>query len=126
MHTDPISDLLTRLRNAAMAHHDYVTVPFSKMKQEIANVMKTKGFIKDVIVEEEGKFKILEIALFEGRTLDLKRISTPGQRLYIQTKDLKGTRGGLGTIILSTSQGIMASSEAKKKRLGGELICEIF
>jgi len=126
MNIDPIADLLTRLRNAAMAHHDYVTVPFSKVKQEISNVMKAKGFIKDVSVEEEGKFKFLEITLFEGRSLSLKRISTPGQRLYIQSKALKGTRGGLGTVIVSTSQGIMASSEAKKKNLGGELICEIF
>jgi small subunit ribosomal protein S8 len=126
MHTDPISDLLTRIRNAAMAHHDYVTVPFSKMKQEICRVMKEKAFIKDFKIETEAKFKVLEISLFEGRTLSLKRISTPGQRLYIQASDLKGTRGGLGTVIVSTSQGIMASGDAKKKHLGGELVCEIF
>ena len=126
MYTDPISDLLTRIRNATMAHHEYVSIPYSTMKHNIAKVMKEKGFIKDIEIEEKNKFKLLEITLFEGRKLNLKRLSSPGQRLYTQSKKMKGTRGGLGTIIISTSQGIMTSSEAKKKNLGGELICEIF
>lgn len=128
MNTDPISDLLTRLRNAAMVNHDTVSVPHSKVKEEILRVMKEKGFIKDYEKEEakKGSFPEIEVTLHENRVLSLKRISTPGQRLYIRTQDIKGTKGGLGIIILSTSKGIMAATDAKKLKLGGELICEIY
>ncbi|MFA6917255.1 MAG: 30S ribosomal protein S8 [Candidatus Gracilibacteria bacterium] len=127
MYTDPVSDLLTRLRNAASANHELVTVPYSKMKEDILKVMKAKGFVKDYTVEEEkGSHKTLSVSLHEYRTLNLKRISSPGQRLYIKGKDIKGVKGGLGATILSTSKGIMAANEAKKLNIGGELICEIF
>jgi len=126
MNTDPISDLLTRLRNAATVNHDTVSVPHSKLKEEILRVMKEKGFVKDFEKEEEGANSKLVVTLHENRSLTLKRISSPGQRLYIRTKDIKGTKGGLGMIILSTSKGIMAATDAKKQKLGGELICEIY
>ncbi|MFA7686048.1 MAG: 30S ribosomal protein S8 [Candidatus Gracilibacteria bacterium] len=127
MNTDPISDLLTRLRNAAMVNHDTVSVPHSKLKEEILRVMKEKGFIKDFEKEEvKGGHPEVEVTLHENRALTLKRLSSPGQRLYIRTQDIKGTKGGLGIIILSTSKGIMAATDAKKLKLGGELICEIY
>lgn len=128
MFTDPIADLLTRIRNAASAHHETVSVPYSKVKEGILKVMKEKNFIKDYTVEIEEKIglKELEITLQENRTLTLKRLSSPGQRLYIKTDKLKSVKSGLGTIIISTSQGIMSDYEARKKKLGGELLCEIF
>lgn len=126
MYTDPVSDLLTRLRNAATANHESVTVPYSKLKESILQVLKDKGFIKNFTVEEESGHKILDVLLHEHRTLTLKRLSSPGQRLYIKSKDIKGIKGGLGIMILSTSKGIMATPEAKKLNIGGELICEIF
>lgn len=126
MYTDPISDLLTRLRNAASANHDTVSVPHSKLKEEVVRVMKEKGFVKEYETEKEGAHSELVVTLHENRPLTLKRISSPGQRLYIRTKDIKGTKGGLGMVILSTSKGIMTATDAKKQKLGGELICEIY
>lgn len=126
--TDPIADLLTRLRNASKAHHEKVVMPHSKIKENIARVMKEKGFIEAYKVEEDANgFKSLEILFKEDRPrLELKRISKPGQRIYIKNEDLKPMRSGLGIRIISTSKGIMTNSEAKKLKLGGELICEIF
>lgn len=126
--TDPIADLLTRLRNASKAHHEKVAMPHSKIKENIAKVMKDKGFIEAYKTEEDiNGFKTLEILFKEDRPrLELKRISKPGQRIYIKNEDLKPMRSGLGIRIISTSKGIMTNSEAKKLKLGGELICEIF
>lgn len=126
MFTDPISDLLTRIRNAASAHHETVTIPHSKLKEQILKVMQEKGFIREFETIEEGKQKLLEVVLFENRKLTLKRISSPGQRLYTKNVDLKSVKSGLGLTIVSTSQGVMSNLEAKRKHLGGELICEIF
>lgn len=126
MYTDPISDLLTRIRNAANANHDTVSVPYSKMKESILKVMQEKGFIKEVEKEDVKPFPELTATLFENRLLTLKRMSSPGQRLYIKKENIKGTKGGLGIIILSTSKGIMTATEAKKLNLGGELLCEIY
>lgn len=126
--TDPIADLLTRLRNASKAHHEKVVMPHSKIKENIAKVMKDKGFIEAYKTEEDiNGFKTLEILFKEDRPrLELKRISKPGQRIYVKNEDLKPMRSGLGIRIISTSKGIMTNSEAKKLKLGGELICEIF
>lgn len=126
MFTDPISDLLTRLRNAVSANHDSLTVQASKLKENILRVLKEKGFIKNYEIKEEGPHKMLEITLLENHSLNLKRISSPGQRLYIRSKDIKGVKGGLGITILSTSKGVMTAIEAKKLNIGGELICEIY
>lgn len=126
MNTDPIADLLTRIRNAQNAKHEMTTVPHSKIKESILKVMKEKGFIADYkAVETDGR-KNLEVMLPEDRTLTLKRVSSPGQRIYIKKENLKSLKSGLGIRILSTSKGIMTNIEARKMNVGGELICEIY
>lgn len=127
MHTDPIADLLTRIRNAARAHHQSVSVPYSKIKENILKVIKKKGFIEDYAVTEESKFKVLEISLKEDLpSLNIKRVSKPGQRIYLKNSELKSVKSGLGFTIISTSKGIMTNYDAKKQNLGGEVICEIY
>ncbi|MFH1218416.1 MAG: 30S ribosomal protein S8 [Candidatus Peregrinibacteria bacterium] len=127
MNTDPISDLLTRIRNALKAHHETTTIPYSKVKENILKVMKEKGFIEDYKVEEKNKFKNIEITLKEDmHDITLKRVSSPGQRIYIKKNELKTIKSGLGITIISTSKGIMTNSQAFRENLGGELICEIY
>ena len=128
MNTDPIADLLTRIRNASRAHHDKVSVPHSKLKENIAKVMKEKGFIDNFTVTNNEKgFNELEVSLNEEKSdITLKRISSPGQRIYVKNNELKTIKSGLGISILSTSKGIMTNIDAKKQNLGGELICEIY
>lgn len=125
MHSDPIADLLTRIRNASRAHHETVTLSHSKVKENILNVMKMKEFIEDYKTTTEGGFKILEITLKENPSISLKRVSKPGQRIYIKKEDLRTVKSGLGFQIISTSKGLMTNSQAKKQNLGGEIICEI-
>ena len=127
MYTDPIADLLTRIRNATKARHTTVTLPHSKIKTQILEVMKSKQFISDFEVFEENKFKMIKIDLNENRQdISLKRVSKPGQRIYIKKAELKPTRSGLGLRILSTSRGVMSDQEAKKQNIGGELLCELY
>lgn len=128
MNTDPISDLLTRIRNASRVHHATTSVPHSKLKENILKVMKEKGFISDYKVETDKKnFKSIIITLNENKAdIILKRVSSPGQRIYIKNKDLKPIKSGLGLTIISTSKGVMTNIEAKKQNLGGELLCEIY
>ncbi|MBI2634263.1 30S ribosomal protein S8 [Candidatus Peregrinibacteria bacterium] len=126
MYTDPIADMLTRIRNAIMAHHETVTVPYSKIKEEILRIMKANKFINEYADEAEGSHKLLRITLNEERVgLTLTRVSKPGQRIYLKKDKLKPLKSGLGIRILSTSKGLMTNSEAKKQNIGGELICEI-
>jgi small subunit ribosomal protein S8 len=125
--TDPIADLLTRIRNAAKARKDIVTVPHSRMKSDILKLLKERGFISDYKAVKNGKFMELEITLNNERPeLTLKRISKPGQRIYIKSSNLKKINGGLGIVIISTPKGIVSGEEAKKMNVGGELLCEIF
>lgn len=127
MNTDPISDLLTRLRNAAKAQKSNVSVDHSIIKANILEVMKEKKFIEDVAIEEEGTRKILKIKLSEKYpNLHVKRVSKPGQRIYIKTDELKQVKNGLGIIILSTPKGVMSNSKARKQHLGGEVLCEVY
>ncbi|MBD3360945.1 30S ribosomal protein S8 [Candidatus Peregrinibacteria bacterium] len=127
MNTDPIADLLTRIRNASKAHHEKAIIPYSKAKEGIVKVMKDKGFIEDYKVKEEKNLRTLEIKLIEERSdMTLKRISSPGQRIYVKNNDIKEIKSGLGISIISTSKGIMTNSEAKKQNIGGEIICEIY
>ncbi|MBI4235661.1 30S ribosomal protein S8 [Candidatus Peregrinibacteria bacterium] len=127
MHTDPIADLLTRIRNGQKAHHERVTVPHSTIKENILKVLQNKGFIENYETAKEGNFNVLQIALKEDRSnINFRRISKPGQRIYTKTTDLKTVKSGLGITILSTSKGIMSNMEAKKQKLGGEVICEIY
>ncbi len=127
MNTDPIADLLTRIRNAVKAHHEKVRVPHSKVKESITKAISEKGFIGDYRTIEEDGFKYLEILLKEDRQdLVLNRKSKPGQRIYVKKEDLKLVKSGLGILIISTSKGVMTNVEAYKQNLGGELICEIY
>jgi small subunit ribosomal protein S8 len=125
--TDPIADLLTRIRNAGMARKDSLTVPHAKIKVAILDVLKKRGFVADFSKVKTGDFDEIEITLKPDRNdLSLKRISKPGQRIYVKSATLKKVNGGLGLAILSTPKGVMSGEEAKKMKLGGELLCEIF
>ncbi len=126
--TDPIADLLTRIRNATMARKDHITVPYSGVKMDILRVLKEKGFIETFEEVNNGHFKEMSVVLGQhtGRNLTLKRISKPGQRIYVKNRQLKKIHGGMGISILSTPKGIMSQEKAKKMNLGGELICEIY
>lgn len=127
MHTDPIADLLTRIRNGQRAHHERVTVPHSTIKENILKVLQSKGFIEDFETVKVDGFNVLHINLKTDRNdINFRRISKPGQRIYTKTTDLKTIKSGLGITILSTSKGIMSNMEAKKQKLGGEILCEIY
>jgi len=127
MNTDPIADLLTRIRNASRVQKETVKVPYSNVKNEILKLMQKKGFVSDIKLNENGAEKELEI-LVPKRTepINLKRISKPGQRIYIKSTNVRKVLHGLGIAIISTSKGIMDDSEARRQKLGGELICEIY
>jgi small subunit ribosomal protein S8 len=127
--TDPISDMLTRIRNASRAALPEVVIPHSRMKESIAHVLKREGYVAEVGVE--GKpLKSLKIKLkYSGRRPvieGLQRISAPGLRRYIGSQDVPPVRGGMGVSILSTSSGIMTGAQARKKNVGGELLCVIW
>ena len=126
MYTDPIADLLTRIRNAARARKDTLTAPYSKIKENMLAVMKEKKMIIDYKVTKENEHKVLSVELDENRRkIELKRVSKPGQRIYVKSVDIKKVNGGLGISLISTPKGILTGDEAKKRNLGGELICEI-
>lgn len=128
MHSDPIADLLTRIRNGHKAHHQSVTIPYSTIKEGILAIIKAKGFIESYSVNEvRAGIKEIEVTFGEGaKQMHLKRVSKPGQRIYIKKADLKPIKSGLGFTIISTSKGLMTNGEAYSKNLGGELICEIY
>ncbi len=121
---DPISDFLTRIRNAQMAGLREVTVPYSVLKDQIAQVMKKNKFLDAVTVDESGKFKQLVLTLPE-KSLSLKRVSKPGQRIYAGSDDLRKVLNGLGIAIVSTSKGVMTGYEARHQGVGGEVLCEV-
>ncbi len=129
--TDPIADMLTRIRNASAARHAVVTLPSSKVKREIARILAEEGFIESYEVRAEGIQEVLSLRLkyVEGRTpvvTGLKRISKPGLRVYARKTEIPRVLGGLGLAILSTSHGIMTGSEARKQNLGGEVLCYVW
>ncbi len=121
---DPIADFLTRIRNAQGARQSVVTIPFSKIKFEMAQVMKRNKFLDEVQKDESGKFPVLRVTLPE-RPLSLKRISHCGQRAYIKAADIRKVLSGFGISIISTSQGVMTGYEARHRKVGGEVLCEI-
>ena len=128
--TDPISDMLTRIRNALIAKHKKVNIPSSRIKIEIANVLKDEGYIEDYRMVEEGNTKIINIALKyteseETVIKEIHRVSKPGRRIYVKHTEIPRIKGGLGTTILSTSKGIMTGAKARSLRVGGELMCTI-
>lgn len=128
--TDPIADMLTRIRNANRQYHDEVSIPASKLKVEIAEILKNEGFIKGYKVEGEGTIKNIVITLkYRGKDrviTDLKRISKPGLRVYAKVNEIPKVLNGLGIVILSTSQGLMTDKEARAKQVGGEVLAYIW
>src|SRR5574344_814266 len=131
MFTDPIADMLTRIRNANIVSHEEVEMPSSKLKVELAKVLKEEGYITDFYEKEVGKFKVLVITLKYDQAnkpviSNLKRISKTGLRVYSKSKDLPQVFGGLGVAIISTSKGLMTDRRAKKEKLGGEILCYVW
>ena len=131
MFTDPIADMLTRIRNANIVSHPEVEMPSSKLKLELAKVLKEEGYITDYAEKEVGKSKVLSITLkYDERhkpvISNLKRISKTGLRVYSKAKDLPQVFGGLGIAIISTSKGLMTDRKARKENLGGEVVCYVW
>src|SRR6266567_182789 len=132
--TDPIADMLTRIRNAVAAKHDYVSIPASKMKLAIAKVLKDEGYIKDfAVVEDKEKVVLRTIRVtlnYTGRRdpvlSGIQRVSKPGLRVYVQKKEIPRVYGGLGIAILSTPQGIMTGQQAWRNQVGGEILCYVW
>lgn len=130
MYTDPISDMLTRIRNANLARKAEVVLPYSKFKHNLANLLAKEGFI-GTVGEIPGKIKMLSLSLkyIDGNELvinGIKRISKPGQRIYLPVDKLPRTNSGFGLTVVSTSKGLMTDREARKAKLGGEIVCQIW
>ena len=131
MYTDPIADMLTRIRNANMVAHETVEMPSSKLKIELAKLLKDEGYIVDYSIKLVGKFNILSIVLkYDAKRkpviANLKRISKPGLRSYCKSKSLPKVLGGLGVAIVSTSKGLLTDRRARKENIGGEVICYVW
>ena len=128
--TDPIADMLTRIRNANQQRHEEVMIPASKLKVQLAEILKNEGFIKGYKVEGEGPIKNIVITLkYRGNErviTDLKRISKPGLRVYAKVNEIPKVLNGLGIVVLSTSQGLMTDKEARAKQIGGEVLAYIW
>ena len=130
--SDPIADMLTRIRNANTAKHDTVDVPASKMKIAIANILLDEGYIAKYDLVEDGHFQTIHITLKYGADKNkkvisgLKRISKPGLRVYANTEDIPKVLGGLGTAIISTNKGVVTDKEARKLGVGGEVLCFVW
>ena len=130
--SDPIADMLTRIRNANTAKHDTVDVPASKMKLAIANILLDEGYIAKYDLVEDGHFQTIHITLKYGADKNvkvitgLKRISKPGLRVYANTEDIPRVLGGLGTAIISTNKGVVTDKEARKLGVGGEVLCFVW
>ena len=131
MNTDPIADMLTRIRNASMVSHETVEIPASKLKVELAKLLKEEGFISDYEVKESGKFKVISITLkysANGKPVitKLQRVSTPGLRQYSKAKNLQKVLGGMGVAIVSTPKGLLTDRKARKENVGGEILCYLY
>jgi|SRR5688500_1972465 len=129
--TDPIADMLTRIRNANRALHETASMPSSKLREEIARLLKEEGYIKDYRVEKGESFDTLVIELKFGKNrerviTDLKRVSKPGRRVYARKDRLPRVLGGMGTAIMSTSRGLVTSRTAQELGVGGEVVCFVW
>ena len=129
--TDPVADMLARINNATRARYDSVEIPSSKIKRELARILKSEGYIEDVEEQGEGINQILRLTLKYGdeqqsRITGVKRVSKPGLRVYTGVGDLPQVLGGMGTAIISTSSGIMSDREARKKKVGGEVLAFVW
>ena len=133
MMTDPIADLLARIRNASMARHELTRVPANKLKKNIALLLKAEGYVADVRQEEWGpkKHQTLTIVLKYGEDRTsafqgIRRVSRPGRRVYVRHDQIPRVLSGLGISIISTSTGLMSDKEARRRKIGGELLCEVW
>ena len=130
MTTDPIADIIIRIKNAHMARHEKIEVPYSKMKKAIADILLKEGYVAEVGIKESKPFNYLAITLkYIGKlpaVNDVKRLSKPGRRMYAPANKLPKTLGGYGITIISTSKGVMTDKDARKANLGGELLCQIW
>lgn len=128
--TDPIADMLTRIRNAAAVNKQTVELPYSKIKETVAKILAGNGFLAAVTSEGKGKEKMLVITVSgenqPTQFTSISRISRPGRRVYVGADDIPTVKRGRGIVIISTSKGVMAGKDAQKQRLGGELICEVY
>ncbi len=131
MNTDPIADMLTRIRNANIVSHAEVEMPSSNLKVELAKLLKEEGYISGYSVKEAGKFKVLNIELkYDEKSkpviTNLKRVSKPGLRTYCKSKNLPQVLNGMGIAIVSTSKGLLTDRKAKKENIGGEILCYVW
>jgi small subunit ribosomal protein S8 len=130
--TDPVGDMLTRIRNASAARHEKVLIPASRLKLRIAEVLREEGYIKDFVVHKDDKQQGAITVMLkyspdrEPAISEIKRVSKPGLRRYVPTGEIPRVLNGLGIAILSTSKGVMVDREARKQKVGGELICTIW
>ena len=130
MYSDPIADMLTRIRNASTARKEQVVMPYSKFKASLAKVLEREGFV-GAVTEMPGKFKSLQISLKYDKTgqqviSGIKRVSKPGQRIYLPTEKLPRTNSGLGLTVVSTSKGLLSDRQARKEKVGGEVVCQVW
>ncbi|ABZ94403.1 30S ribosomal protein S8 [Leptospira biflexa] len=129
--SDPIADMLTRIRNAQQAKHELCVIPGSKIKKSILDLLKEEGFVDDVQTVKNGSFDDFQVKLkydTEKKPVIrmIERVSTPGRRVYIQSGEIRPFRNNIGTLILSTSKGVMTGKRARKLRVGGEVLCKVF
>lgn len=131
MITDPVADMLTRIRNALVARHDFTDMPASKLKLSLAQTLKREGFVRDYELLEEGVKRSLRVHLAytdkrEPVITGLRRVSKPGLRVYVQKREVPRVFGGLGVAIVSTPQGLLTGQEARRRGLGGEVVCYVW
>jgi small subunit ribosomal protein S8 len=130
MMTDPISDMLARIRNASLARLDRTEIPLSSIKKEIAGILKAEGYVSDVRVDESGHGKIIVFLKYgrdrEAAIAGMRRKSRPGRRVYVSYRDIPKVHNGLGVAILSTSRGVMSDRTAREQKVGGEILCEVW
>lgn len=131
MNTDPIADMLTRIRNANIVSHKEVELPSSKLKVELAKLLKEEGYISDYAVKEVGKFKVLNVVLkYDTQNnpviTNLQRVSKPGLRTYSKAKNIPQVLGGMGIAVVSTSKGLLTDRKARKENVGGEVVCYVW
>ena len=131
MNTDPIADMLTRIRNALQARHDYTDMPASKLKIALAQVLKTEGYVRGFEVKSEGHRRDIRIHLVylanrEPTITGLQRVSKPGLRVHAQRREIPRVYGGLGIAIMSTAEGLLTGKEARRRGVGGEVLCYVW
>ena len=131
MHSDPIADMLTRIRNGLAARHPKVDIPGSNVKIELARILKQEGYVANYRVATDGSKRVLKVYLKyrpdrSPVITKMARVSKPGRRVYVDSKHIPRVIGGLGVCVLTTSKGVLTGSEARKRRIGGEVLCTVY